>query len=221
MATFHYCAQSPALHEWVTGDALAFIKIALRRLDVVFITTITIQTWLNTRKPWKITHPHTHTQTYTHTHKHTHKTNAQIISHVTPLLRARRPNGTFKKTQARGSKQETEYKTANVTNSAQIWVMCINGCSGTTAEPTLITWPCKTTHTKSGNNDDKPSGKWTRSVQQEITCRRYPASLCLHDKSYPAVNILRIIELIVICSFSVWIKRRHVCATMTFRPLAE
>lgn len=116
----------------------------------------------------------------------------------------------FKKTkktqQAHGSKQETEYRTTNVTNSTQIWVICINGCSGTTARrvPTLITWPCKTTHTKSGNNDDKPSGKWTRTVQQEITCRRYPPSLCLHDKSSPAVNILRIIELIVICSFSVW-----------------
>lgn len=145
-------------------------------------------------------------KSHIHTQTHTHKTNAQIHSHVMPLLRAWRPNGTFKKKkQANGSKQETEYKTANVTNSTQIWVICINGCSGTTAEPTLITWPCKTTHTKSGNNDDKPSGKWTRTVQQEITCRRYPPSLCLHDKSYPAVNILRIIELIVICSFSVWI----------------
>lgn len=133
-------------------------------------------------------------------HTHTHN-KFQINSHVMPLLRAWRPNGTFKN--KHGSKQETEYKTANVTNSTQIWVICINGCSGTTAEPTLITWPCKTTHTKSGNNDDKPSGKWTRTVQQEITCRRYPPSLCLHDKSYPAVNILRIIELIVICGFSV------------------
>lgn len=58
---------------------------------------------------------------------------------------------------------------------------------------------CKTTHTKSGNNDDKPSGKWTLIVQQE---NHVPPSPCLGDKSYPAVNILRIIELIVICKLA-------------------
>lgn len=82
-------------------------------------------------------------------------------------------------------------------------MICINGCSGATAvrERTQITWRRKTTHTKSGNNDDKPSGKWTHPVQQEITSRPFPPSLCLDDKSYPAVNILRIIELIVSCKF--------------------
>lgn len=90
-----------------------------------------------------------------------------------------------------------------MTNSTQICVICTNGCSGTTAvrELTQITGQCKTTHSKSGNNDDKPSGKWTHIVQQEITSRPFPPSLCLDDKSYPAVNILRIIELIVICKF--------------------
>lgn len=68
-------------------------------------------------------------------------------------------------------------------------------------ELTKITGLCKTTHTKSGNNDDKPSGKWTHIVQQEITSCPLPPSLCLDDKSYPGVNILRIIELIVICKF--------------------
>lgn len=82
-------------------------------------------------------------------------------------------------------REETEHKTADVTNSTRICVICINGCSGATAvrERTQISWLCKTARTKSGNNDDKPSGKWTHRVQQEITARPFPPSLCLHDKS--------------------------------------
>lgn len=101
------------------------------------------------------------------------------------------------------ARDETEHKTVNVTNSTRISVICINGCSGTTAarELTRIAWPRATTHTKSGNNDDKPSGKWTHTVQREITSRPCPPSPCLDDKSYPAPDILRIIELIVICKF--------------------
>lgn len=82
-------------------------------------------------------------------------------------------------------REETEHKTADVTNSTRICVICINGCSGATAvrERMQISWLCKTARTKSGNNDDKPSGKWTHRVQQEITARPFPPSLCLHDKS--------------------------------------
>ena len=68
-------------------------------------------------------------------------------------------------------------------------------------ELTQITELCKTTHTKSGNNDDKPSGKWTHIVHKESALPPLLPSLCLDDKSYPGVNILRIIELIVICKF--------------------
>lgn len=78
--------------------------------------------------------------------------------------------------------------------------MCINGCSGTTAARDLaqIAWPCTRTHTKSGNNDDKPSGK----MDEHSAARNpFPPSPCLDDKSYPAPDILRIIELIVICKF--------------------
>lgn len=62
---------------------------------------------------------------------------------------------------------------------------------------TQKTGRCKTQHTKSGNNDEKPSGNWTQS-QENITSS---PSLSLHDTFYPGVNILTIIELNLICKF--------------------
>ena len=60
-------------------------------------------------------------------------------------------------------------------------------------ELTQIPGLCNTTHTKSGNNDNKRSGKCTHNA---VTIHS-PASLILDDKYFPGVNILRIIELIV------------------------
>lgn len=71
-------------------------------------------------------------------------------------------------------------------------------------KPTQMTGLCKTTHTKSGDNDDKPSGKWKHTVQQAKKKKSLLfafLALCPDDKSYPGVNILRIIELIVVCKF--------------------
>lgn len=68
--------------------------------------------------------------------------------------------------------------------------------SGAACESTQITGLCKTKHTKSDNNDDKPSGKWTQRGKKALTH--------LHDTFYSGVNILRIIELILICKFLIY-----------------
>lgn len=72
--------------------------------------------------------------------------------------------------------------------------------SGAACESTQITGLCKTKHTKSDNNDDKPSGKWTQRGKKAFL----PVSFSLHDTFYSGVNILRIIELILICKFLIY-----------------
>lgn len=67
-----------------------------------------------------------------------------------------KPNQSATKRVARSARQNLK---------PQMCVMCVSGCGGTGAgrAATLMTGPCRTTRTKSANNDDKPSGKWTRA----------------------------------------------------------
>lgn len=69
--------------------------------------------------------------------------------------------------------ENAQLKTLNVTNSAQIRVGAV--AHGASYVDSQITGLCKTTHSKSGNNDDKPSGKWTHIVRQEITSSSPPS----------------------------------------------